>query len=193
MNRKKIKNKIYQLSREGTSSKKADFSKKILKLKDPELSYTWDRYIAEIDDDGNEKFDFKAHEQIVIDFGTIDLNYAFAKDIRNADIKAHGKVIADSKDLPYNLKYLLNFNNKADVRLHGKVFIDDGNLSYNLCCITNIKGIDMKLHKKVIYDSKDQAMIDCMEKFLRVRSEVEEENLKIQSDIEFTSDNDVLL
>ena len=41
--------------------------------------------------------DVKAHGNVVIESKNLEWNYNFAKDVKGADVKAHGKVVIESK------------------------------------------------------------------------------------------------
>lgn len=106
------------------------------------------------------------YEEKILNLKNPELSFWFAQNIKGANIKAHGQVIIDSKDLAYNYEFavhqyrFLDNNtiehiNDIDVKAHGQVIIDSKDLFYNYEFAKNVKGADIKSHGQIIIDSKD--------------------------------------
>ena len=91
-------------------------------------------------------------EKKVLNIKNEKVSYYFAKDVKGADIKAHGQVIIDSKNLNYNYRFARDVKG-ADIKAHGQVIIDSKNLNYNIRFAKDVKGADIKAHQQVIIDS----------------------------------------
>ena len=98
------------------------YEKKILSLKNAELSYVFAKNVK--------GFDVKAHGQVIIECKEPEWNYKFAKDVKGADVKAHEKVIIESKDPEWNYGFAKHVKG-ADVIAHGQVIIESKNSTYN--------------------------------------------------------------
>ena len=87
--------------------------------------------------------------KVIIDSGDLELNYKLAnKDLNFIDVKEHGKVIIDSKNVWYNL--LFAQLDGADVLAHGEVVMEYGTAYDNdsFCCY--VSGADKEKHREVI-------------------------------------------
>ena len=99
--------------------------------------------------------DIKAHGKVVIESKDLGLNYLFAKNIKGADIKAHEKVILESKDPEWNYYFAKDIEN-ADVKAHGKIVMESKDPEWNYNFSKNIKGADVEDHRKVISKCKKE-------------------------------------
>ena len=72
----------------------------------------------------------------------------FAKNVQGADIKAHEKVILDSKDLKWNYMFAKNVQG-ADIKTLGQIVLNSKDLIWN-SRFAKIDGADFEAHQKVI-------------------------------------------
>ena len=77
-----------------------------------------------------------------------ELSYVFIKNIKGADVKAHGKAIIESKNLKWNYIFARNVEG-ADIKAHGNVVIESKEPEQNYRFAHDIEGADIKAHGKL--------------------------------------------
>ena len=104
----------------------------------------------------------------------MEYNYIFARDVKRANVRAHGKVIIDSGDLEYNYKFASDVKG-ADVRAHGKVIINSGSIEYN-GKFELIEGSDIDAHVTAINNTKIQkckeSLNECLDSMIKEKVKV---------------------
>ncbi len=78
------------------------------------------------------------------------LYYRFAKKYENADIKALGQKVIDSKDLEYNAKFAGLIG--ADFKAHEQVVLEEKNPDYCLMFAKYYPNANIKAHQQVVMD-----------------------------------------
>ena len=104
--------------------------------------------------------DLHLYAQAMIETGDSYYNYLFAKNIKGADILAHGNVVIKDglKYLCYVDEYNYLFARDipgADVLSHGKVILKGKGAYYNYLFARDVKGADVLSHGKVILNDRD--------------------------------------
>ena len=93
----------------------------------------------------------KRYEDKILSLKNNELSYFFAKNIEGADVKAHGKIILDSKDLKFNFLF-------ARDKAHEQIILDSEDLAHNLLFL-DLEKSDKNAHKRVI--NKPVITYDC--------------------------------
>ena len=93
-----------------------------------------------------------AFEQNILDSAIPYLSYVFARNIKGANIKAHGQAIIDSGDLLTNFLYPRDIEG-ADVKAHEQVILDNGSISDWYRFAKYVKGANIQLFEQKILDS----------------------------------------
>ena len=94
------------------------------------------------------------YESKILSLKNGELSYVFIKNIKGADVKAHGKVVIESKDPKWNYMFAKDVVG-ANVKAHEKVVIESKNPEWNYCFAKEVKGADVMAHGRVIIESKD--------------------------------------
>ena len=82
------------------------------------------------------------YESIILNSGYPELNYLFARDVKNANILAHGNAIINSGDAMYNIIFASEIEG-ADIEAHRQAIIDINDPKYD------VKLFDMIFNKEV--------------------------------------------
>ena len=88
-----------------------------------------------------------------------ELSYVFIKNIKGADVKAHGKAIIESKNLEWNYNFAKDVKG-ADKKAHEKVVLESKESEWNYYFARDVKGADVMAHGRVIIESKDSRVND---------------------------------
>lgn len=83
------------------------------------------------------------------------LSYKFAKEIKGADVLAHGRVIIESNDLEYNYYFARDVKG-ANIKEHEKVILNSLDPKYNYYFVRDISKDNIKAHEEKIKMSKSE-------------------------------------
>ena len=95
--------------------------------------------------------DVKAHGRIIITKGTSENNLEFAREIEGADVASHEKIVLQ-KGTPEECYKFAKHVSGANIKALGQVVLTKGNVILNYLFAKNIKGADVKAHKKVVLE-----------------------------------------
>ena len=92
--------------------------------------------------------DIKPYEQIILNSLDAEYNFIFARDVKGADIIAHGNAVIESGDAMYNITYPAYIEG-ADVMAHRQAVIDinDPKFDVNLFDAIFNKEVDQLMKK----------------------------------------------
>lgn len=106
----------------------------------------------------------KEIEASILGLNDPEISYVFAKVVRYADIKAHAKIVIESKDPKYNYYFAKDIKG-ANIKEHAKVVIESKNPEWNYCFAKDIKGANVKAHQRVVLESEN---LDYIVKFTSI-------------------------
>ena len=111
--------------------------------------------------------DVKAHGQAIINSCNPEWNYKFARDIIGADVKAHEQAVIDKRDPEWNYKFAKNVKG-ADVKAHGQAIINSCNPEWNYKFARDIIGADVKAHEQVVfkYGNQIESELESLDNYL---------------------------
>ena len=132
------------------------FEEKILKVKNPELSWLFAKNIKGAN--------VKAHGQIILDSKDPELNYYYARDVVGADIKAQEQIVLESNN-PKVSYYFARDVKGADIKAHGQVVLNSKDPEMNYGFVHDVKGADIFAHRDIVINSGDEYWIDKFDAF----------------------------
>lgn len=129
----------------------------------------------------------KRYESKILSLKNGELSYVFIKNIKGADVKAHGKAIIESKNLKWNYIFAKNVKG-ADIKAHGNVVIESKEPEWNYYFARDVKGADVMAHGRVIIESKDSRVNDRFKENFEDEYKILKENNHIDEVYNFIDD-----
>ena len=129
----------------------------------------------------------KRYESKILSLKNGELSYVFIKNIKGADVKAHGNAIIESKNARWNYEFALDIKG-ADVKAHGKAVIESKEPECNYYFARYVKGADVMAHGRVIIESKDSRVNDWFKKNFEDEYKILKENNLIDNAYNFIDD-----
>lgn len=115
-----------------------------------------------------------------------ELSYVFIKNIKGADVKAHGKAIIESKEPEWNCYFA--YIEGADIKAHEKVVLESKEPEWNYYFARDVKGADVMAHGRVIIESKDSRVNDRFKENFEDEYKILKENNHIDEVYNFIDD-----
>ncbi len=106
-------------------------------------------------------------ESKIFDLKKPELYFWFAKNVKGADVKAHGQAIINSCNPEWNYKFARDIIG-ADVKAHGQAIINSCNPEWNYKFARDIIGADVKAHEQVVfkYGNQIESELESLDNYL---------------------------
>ena len=124
-------------------------------------------------DEASNGIKIKENEKIVLESKT-GWCYNFAKDIPEADIKAHEQVILELKNSYYSFYFAKDIPG-ANIKAHEQVILELKDPEYSCWFAEDIPGANIEKHFKVIFNSGDKKWLNYFIKYVNYKGTKVEE------------------
>ena len=127
--------------------------------------------------------DVRAHGRVIINSRDSEWNYKFAKNVKESDINTHEQIIIKNGDPCYNYMFA-RYIEVSNVRAHGKAIINSGDPKWNYLFARDVKGSDVKAHGKAIINSGNPELNYLFARDVKMREQVVDKDVDLHNQIE---------